>query len=344
MTLGRAALAGWGFLLMVAYWPFITGAATTPRWSVLVIGLVSLLWLPPLRVNAVHLTGAAFLGWCCLTFLWTSSPLDSVDALAKLLVLAGLFVVGASLRDLRPLYLGAAAGLAVSSGLVLLDIAGAVSYAQASRPAGLFLNYLYLAEVAALVLVACVDLGAWWAAAAVAPSIGIVYAARGPILALWVAAGAGLGRRWGGFAAVGGLGLIAAILMRPSSVLERFALWLDVLPAWSFAGHGWGSYYGAAPAFMSHIDVAAIRHPHPNNLPLELLFEVGLIGLALAVALYILLLLAAPRTERLVLIAFLVEACLGFPLSLPATAGLIAVVAGHAARHHIPVDRLPLGR
>ncbi|MFA6267662.1 MAG: hypothetical protein WC670_18340 [Pseudolabrys sp.] len=333
---GRALLGLFGFALMAAYWPSINGAATSPRWAVLALGLVGLLFSLDVKVTLGHIAGALFLGWCTASYLWTATPLDSVDALLKLWIMAGLFVLGSSIADLRPFYLGAAAGLAVSSALVVLVVSGLVSYAQTSPPAGLFLNYLYLAEAAALVAVACGANGLWWAVGAVAPSLGLYHLARGPLVAVGAVSGL-LGwrysRRVGLLLAVGGaLVVLGAVWLRPATVVDRFALWEDAWSGLTFFGRGFGSYFGAVPFFSTHIDMAAIRHFHPNNWPLELLFEVGVPGTILAMALCAILLDRRLGAERLVLIAFLVEGLVGFPFSLPATAGFVALVAGRAAR------------
>lgn len=95
---------------------------------------------------------------------------------------------------------------------------------------------------------------------------------------------------------------------------ERVALWSDGLlmqskvawPNW-LVGHGPGSYFTYAQHYASY--VGDIRFPH--NFLMELVFESGLIGLALIIAIYVLLIIKMHRhiidykQDRLIMATFL---------------------------------------
>lgn len=220
----RTFLVTFGFLLAVAYCPFIEGAAATPRWLLLAMvvpaALVILLLVGrTVEVTAAHIAGGALLGWAVLSMAWSETHYDSMDALWKLMLLGGCFALGSSVQvwpkdspsiwigdDWRPFLGGCALGLGVSSGLVLVEAATGwhvemLSGARAVTPyAALFGNRNYLAEAAALVLVGLVateglfsgrrwpSVRFWLLAGCLVPALAFTHA-RGALLALLVALG-----------------------------------------------------------------------------------------------------------------------------------------------------------
>ena len=101
-------------------------------------------------------------------------------------------------------------------------------------------------------------------------------------------------------------GLFALVLVLPrltavTSVLYRAALWRDTLAAWAS-----DPVLGVGPGFMQYARQAAapdftfpVRQPHSHNLPLGLLGDAGLIGLAAGIALVAtLLVVAGPWRSR----------------------------------------------
>jgi tetratricopeptide (TPR) repeat protein/O-antigen ligase len=87
-----------------------------------------------------------------------------------------------------------------------------------------------------------------------------------------------------GALAIGGVGLALALprLTAVSSLLYRGALWRDTLAAW-----GSDPILGIGPGFMPYARQAAaadfsfpVRQPHSHNLPLGLLGDAGIVGLA----------------------------------------------------------------
>ena len=328
-----------GFALMTAFLPNITSAGTLPRWAVLAVALVGLLFCRSLRITWAHIAGALFVGWAMTSLAWSPAWYDGIGALLPLLILAGIFALGSTLQDMRPFYLGAAAGIGVSSALVLADLAG-FHPIPGQWGGGLFVNPLFMAEAAALVGVAIAGdailrRGPIWPLLALLPAIGVplMSTARGPALAIGAAGMVLIWRRWPRLWPILVVlmldAAVLAILARPSSVTERFDLWSDTISGLTWLGHSYGSFFGVFPEYAAHY--TPVRFNHAHSLLLETAFELGPIGLVLLG--WLVWLLRGPiNTERLVMVAFLVESLFAFPDRLPATAGFIAFVAGRIAR------------
>lgn len=98
-----------------------------------------------------------------------------------------------------------------------------------------------------------------------------------------------------------GLALVLPRLTAVSSLLYRGALWRDTLAAWST-----DPLLGVGPGFMPYARQAAaadfsfpVRQPHSHNLPLGVLGDAGLVGLAAALILIgTLALVAGPWRSR----------------------------------------------
>lgn len=332
------AIAAFGFLLMVAYVPGWSGAATSGRWIVCALACGLLLIAGRIVVTWGHILAAAFLALATASLLWTASPYDAWDALWKLGIVAGLFVLASSDDfEIAPFWSGALFGIAISSALTVGQMVG-VFPAPALPRSGLFINGLHMAEAAAVVAAATFvhPLGRnGWTALAWGPAL-LLPLGRGPLLAICLAWLMGLDRRMGlvvlGIGCVVGSIILVSFSMiifpahRPDSVIERITMWRDVLNTATFWGHGLGSYGIPFRSFVSPND-------HPHNEFLWALYELGVPGLILFAGLCLMVLFApAPdgSTERTVIIVLLVEATFGFPFHLPATGCCFALVAGRA--------------
>ena len=91
------------------------------------------------------------------------------------------------------------------------------------------------------------------------------------------------------------LALVVPRLTAVTSLLYRAALWGDTLNAWRS-----DPLLGIGPGFMPYARQAAaedftfpVRQPHSHNLPLGILADAGLVGLAAAIALVVMLVLVA---------------------------------------------------
>ena len=87
----------------------------------------------------------------------------------------------------------------------------------------------------------------------------------------------------------GGVVLVAPRLTAVTSLIYRVSLWRDTLAAWST-----DPLLGIGPGFMPYARQAAapdftfpVRQPHSHNLPLGVLGDAGLLGLAAAVVLVV---------------------------------------------------------
>lgn len=329
-----------GFALAAAYCPAIYGGATSPRWFVAAVAMIGLVFIRGSDLTCAHAFGILFIGWSFLTLQWSSAYLDGVGDSWKFIILGAAFVGGTAIKDPRPFYRGLAGGLAISSALALLGIDWPL-LPSSSPPGGLFVNRLFLGEIAALVFVAALGHRLWWSVVFVAPSVILTHG-RGPLLALGTCAALfvwTLNRRLA-LCIVGLLAsvLIVAIGLRINPVIERINIWRDVLDGVTWLGHGFGSFMQTFTQFQTHTDSALTRTEHAHNELLEILYETGPLGAALVIAFAASLLwalrdrLEKARVEHYIFIAFLVEACFAFPLRLPTTAVVALFAAGSIAR------------
>jgi hypothetical protein len=322
-----------GLAVTAAYWPGISGAATSPRWIIAAVVLpIAAVHLPgPHRLTLAHVLGGAFVAWACASFIWSDYPDDTFGALFLLLVLTAAFQVGAALEpaQMHKLWFGAAAGLIVSDFVAFAQLAGWEGPLAANVPAGLFINRNFYGEASALVFVALWDSPAF---ATALPGLLLTHA-RGGILGLGALIGP-LWRLWrpsGVALAVmiaGGIAWISFGGSKMNSAADRFQIWGESLKLVNWHGHGFGVFRSIEPS----IPTISYRWGHAYNEFIELAVEVGISGVALFTA-FVGCLLRGPLTrERLVFIALLVEACFDSPLHLPTTAILGALAAGHLAR------------
>lgn len=329
-------LAAYSFAIGVAFWPGTAGASISPRWAL--IGAGVWFFVRPVEVTAGHFTMALLLAWSAVTLTWSPFPLDGIDALAQLIFLAGAFWVGSSLTNLRPIYAGFVLALGVSS---VAAIAQAVwgwdgVFQSTQGAAGLFVNKNTMAEIATLVLIGVMVERMWWAVPLVLPA-AFMPLSRGALLALAVAVVVHLRREplvWFTMAMVaGGIGVLVfdleIIPAIPNSVYERLSFWSDTVRHLNLMGHGLGSFNGLYPSFAT-ADTLAVRTDHVHNDYLEWLFELGVIGAALLAALVVVGFRSnGGAAERCVAIALGVEMLFAFPLHLPCTAFMGALVLGN---------------
>lgn len=175
-------LAAYCFLIGIAFWPGTAGAGIAPRWALVGVGVW--LFVRPVQITAGHFVMVLLVGWGALSLTWSAFPLDGIDALARLIFLTGAFFVGSSLTSLRPVYLGFALALGVSSVIAIAQqFFGLNWFFQAVVPAGLFINKNTMAEIAVLVLVAVTAERMWWAVPLILPA-ALLPLSRGALVAL----------------------------------------------------------------------------------------------------------------------------------------------------------------
>lgn len=363
----------------LAFWPGAPGAAIVPKFALLYVVLpAALFWLRP-RMSLPGFIGLLFLAWAAVSFAWTTSQLDAVDELAKIVLVIGLaFVIGQESESLAPAYWGLGLGLTASS---LVSIAQEFGYQPVvtglfRMPPGLWVNPNTQAEIAIPVLVAVLATALRGVphppaheARAARPSshrnrtrlyllaLGIVPAAfiphaRGPLLGLGAATLLWCWSRWRAAAilAVVPVGLVVGTgaiekWSDAGSLDEHMAIWRDTIDGLTWWGHGIGSYYTTYPVAATREDTAKARPDHAHSDPLEVAFELGAPGVALVLVLVSLCVYRARERERLALVALLAAAATGFPLHNAGTGYLFGLLAGHAAAggHRLRGAQLPGG-
>lgn len=323
------------FVIAVAYWPGVSGASTSPRWIIAAILFPAILFCRhdriPLTISG--LLGLLFVGWSLASVGWSEHPVDTIGAGWQFLVLVSAFCVGATTTSMRPIYIGAALGLLISDGFAVAQFSGWVGPLQANVPAGLFVNRNFFAEISALIAVALISERLWLLVPVTLPGLFLT-GARGALLGLAAALTAILWRRsrWLTLAlVVTAVGLLVALSLTGNKIdtaHDRIDIWRSTIAVLNWHGYGLGSFYESAP----RISWIPYRFDHAYNEFLEAWFETGFVGFALMIAFWTSLLFGAAKTERLIVICLMVEACFEFPFHLPGTALLGCVVAGHLAR------------
>lgn len=322
-----------GFLASSLYWPGIAGAASTPRWAVMF--LVVPWMLSPRQVSAAHIIGALFIAWAAISLAWSPATFDGIDAVVMLLLLAGCFCLGNQMESLRAVIVGAALGLTVSSAFAVLqwlDI-HPVRDDAFGGPSGLFVNGNYMAEAAALVIVGVVAERMWWLLPGLMPALLLPHA-RGAVLATVIAMMVAFRSKIEVVVALGGALVLAAAYTAghmDAQIAERLEMWNVTARHLTALGHGIGSFW-VSYADIDPQTVVTTSPNHPHNEFLFITFELGIVGVVLAIAFCVTL--AGPiDTPRLILLALAVEACFAFPTHTPTTALLGVVAAGHAVRN-----------
>lgn len=259
---------------------------------------------------------------------WMEVRLDGYLELWHLVLLLVAFSVGAVCGNLeKPLTLMAIT-VAITLPAVALQSLGYSGVPQTAPPAGLFLNKNVLAETAAVLLIAMIYLRNW---ALVIPLLIITVLARekaayagmavAMITYLWPRS-----PRLAGAVLAIGMVLLAAFVGSLSAT-ERFDIWLDTWQGTKWYGNGIGSYFTVFPASATHYDVLTIRPEYAHNEFLHVLFEYG-IGSIGFLLLTIYALRGSRELERLIFVSILAVSLFAFPLHMPITAFLAALVAG----------------
>lgn len=345
---GLAALV---LLVSVAFVPGILHASTSPRWAVLSLGLA--LWLFSSQGKAEPTIGSRigllFVGWATLSLMWSPVAYDAAADLWKLDLLALAFLFGATVKDLKPTYIALGIGVSISGAIALLQRFGVSVVEQVASPAGLFGNRNSLAELAVLAIIPVVMMRKWWllpgcALAVLLPLSWGALAALGAAVSVWLWERSRLAvLALALIAVVGGMALSQRGYERTSAA-ERMSIWQDTASGLTWLGHGIGSFYTVYPAYANHTDAVTSRLEYAHNEYLHFAFELG-VGFLLVLALAFYALGGPLETERLILVALLVECFFSFPLHLPATGFVASLVAGRlcAARHALR-DDFALGR
>ena len=330
-----------GFLFAICFNPYIWTAATQPRWSFLAIALPVMIWRnqysAPNHFTLIHVIGISFLTWATASLLWSPNLPESFNGMIQLLIAAEAFVLGARLPTLKPIFMGLAIGLTISSLIIISPLQQLVAHQPISiHLEGLFGNRNMLAEAAVLTAIGCIGYRLWWFIPGLIPAILMPQMARGAIVG---GLAAGLIWLWSRSRILAGLLALLSIFVvvilidqRSSSVIERWAIWTDTVKGLTFLGHGIGSYYFLYPFINETFDTTIARPEHPHNEILEIWFELGAIGVCLFAMGIAAAYRMADRVCRCILASFVTIGMFAFPSHVPFTAFIAALVFGHTAR------------
>lgn len=346
--IARWSLPIFAFLVMVAFWPGWEGGAIAPRWELLAIGGPIFLLATRIEMTPVHWLGIALLAWCALTLQWTPAIVLGIGELARVFILIAIFCVAAEVEDMRRTYIAIGIGVSISGLLAAAQVFGFEFVPQSAPPAGLFANRNFLGEIGAVALILALGMRLWWLTPG--PVLAIVCThSRGVFLALLTVALLWCLRRsvwWAVGLVIVACALAFAVLSIPEiptflveriSMMQRVGVWQATLEHMAWAGHGIGSFMVDYPSYMPHPILTQARPAHPHNELLYVASELGFPGLFLFTAILVLCLSGGAETERLVLVAILAIGMFSFPLHLPATGFVAALVAGRLARMRYPV-------
>ena len=321
-------MAVYTFLLAIVHVPGVTGATTLASWGFLSLTLPWLL-LGKLEMTLGHWLGVLFLSYATLSLQWSPRELDGIESLWHWAMLGGAFCLGHRLKTLRGAFLGLGLGLAVSVVVGAFQIAGfepVLSNATYPAVSGLLYNSNVFSETAAIVMVGLIVYRLWWLAGLVAVGV-LMGEGRGALLALtMVSICCFIPAKYRFIVLLGAAAAMGAVLSAKYSTMSG-SMRMEVLTA-AFAdgnpvfGHGIGSF---------GIETWRAWFDHLHNDFLEAIYEFG-IG---AWLLFALLASAVCRTgpARPVLFCFAVIACFSFPVALPVTGFVAALVTGHLHRY-----------
>jgi O-antigen ligase len=350
-----------GFLLTALYVPGISGAAVTPKWALLAIALPlflsewtlvqrwwGVIWLPsfhfrPLKITLPHVVGLAFLAWCALSLIWTPNRYDGANELIQLVILFEAFVLGASIddNDIVRIFIGMACGLLLSSVTLFVQQWSPDIVLHATTYSGLYVNSAALAETAALVTIALLAMrGRYWQGmlvlgilpCLVMPESRCALLAIAAAFIVWLWSKSKFGAVLAMLAACLALSISLHLGFHVSSVVERINIWRDAIAGLNLLGHGIGSVWTDYAYLNRTFDIVTTRPEHLHNDFLEALFEFGWVGLVACCAVTVLWLRGQSGMAKLVAAGICAESLVDFPLHMPTTGFIAALICGALAR------------
>ena len=349
-----------GFAMALAWLPMFSEASNGPKWVVASL-LIPLLIRPQIVMTKAHWTGLALLAWSSVSLLWAVSLYDGINQFWKYVVLGGAFMVG-SQRDVRPALRWFAVGMAINTALAVAQHFGVLGSLSVAGYAGLLMNKNYLAEAGLMATVAALVAGPKWLAV---PGLiaWILPLSKSAIVAGGIAFGCLLFKVRKRLA----IAVVVLALTIGGAMLWRFVdlhgFW-DRSPGGRLAmaantvaaiydqpwGHGVGSFWSAYPLYHDRVlpsgqgvYLATVRPRTAHSDILTTGFELGLPGLLLLGLLFTFA-LRSREPAKYVVLAFGALGLFAFPLYVPHTAIMAALVAGYVCRGRRAVRGLPNSR
>jgi hypothetical protein len=315
-----------GFAVAAAYWPALPDAALVPRWALIALALPFVSTLDPRNLPILLRYAVGF-----LVVIATLSLIGSPDArsgtldLFYIVILCGVMLLGAELDSLDDVMVGMALGLMPSVALCVWQYLGGWSPVPVRGPAGFMFNSEVLAELCALVAAWCCVSRRWVLAAFAAVPVALC----GSRIGAFAAAAAILygfrpPARWlfPGTIILLMLGTASIVSLGPEKftfALHRAMIWIAMGAAVTPLGNGLGWFATVHPAeAFGHSDV------------LQAFAEIGIAASALAaIPLLAFMSNRGTHAERALFVAVCIEAMVSFPLHLPASGFVAALVAGY---------------
>jgi hypothetical protein len=314
-----------GLAIMTAFIPNVVGAVSPTAWAIMWLIIPIYLLKCKIEMTSIHWLGLLFLSYASLSLLW--SPHGALDLL-QWFALAGVFMWSASLKDIKAIVIGSVLGLIVSD---VIAIFGIDIFKLTDKPAGLFVNSNVFAETSGMILILLLTYKLWRYLPVVIP--GLLVSSRAVVLGLSMTFLVWAWRKSKVAAiSISALGLVVvSVIGHMSSIDARLGIWQDTISGLTLFGHGLGSFEYLFPLYSKHMDMSIMRPVEAHNDILQLIFELG-IGVIPLLAI-IFKLLKVNDTHVYAIIFFIVVGCFAFPLHMPITAFMVALVAGQLARN-----------
>ena len=327
----RNRLAAAAFLVAAVYYPGILSGAYSPRWWVVAIALPIASDLDPriiYRPVLVLLLGG--LAWAAMSLLVTPDPQGAALDLLFLALLTLTAIAAAGIDDIAPVIVAFGWGVSISCVLAIPQSFGWSAINQILGPAGTFMNSEVLAELAAPLLAWCIFKKRWALASMMAIPLVLCHS-RIAILA----AAVGLLVGWRASALIKSALAAALVLVaigsvsmvgidKASSGLTRMILWISGIDSIVPLGRGLGWWAFVHPASFQEL---------AHSDALQMMVELG-IGSVFFLAIPVVIILrrrGSDSAEHAISAAFLFEFVVSFPLHVPASGFLVAMLAGHMA-------------
>jgi hypothetical protein len=331
----RPAIAA--FIVAVAYWPGLFSAASMPRWWAIALAVPLAFDLDPSNLRRPFAV-------CLLAFLACAAAsiivAPDVQAASLDLLFLGLLVAvafgAAGVENIDEVVSAFCWGIAASAVLCVPQAMGWSPVFQTSPPAGLFTNSEVLAEIAAPLLIWAAMKRRWPQAAlmliplalchsriaVLAVAVGALYA--WPARSLWAKVGIA--------AALLAAGAASVAVFGPDKIgsgMTRFVLWGTAVESIVPLGRGMGWWAFAHPNGLEQV-------VHSDVLQYAVELGAGSIFLLL-VPFFVINGGSGHAAERAAFVVLCTEALVSFPLHLPASGFLVALLAGGLARERVGV-------
>lgn len=313
------------FLVSVVYVPGYTGVSIATGWAMMSVALPIATWRP-IPATPFHIAGALFFAFAILSLRWAPDKDFGIFHLWQLACIGGAFVLGSQLKDTRPVVIGLALGVGVSSVICIVQTLGydPVLRSYERRASGLLFNSVACGEFATFVLIWLLAKRMWWYVPLVLPAFLLPWS-RGAFAAAVLFACL----RAGWFGIVLALAVIGLFILDPQVVSNsvRIRLWWEALGYLSWFGNG----VGAVESVFLSVGGRLYSPEYLHNEYLEFIFHYGLVAIV-PIGIMLGLGLNRLREEWYPYVCFLFLALFSFPLHIAPMAFAVGICAGYLSR------------